>query len=143
MAAEEALVGHACERQAPPGDFAALLDLDHLMQTIAPESVGHGTTGIFVDDLYFAVAHEIVLVAIHQMQCGQRLSAKMFAMDTTAPWAADVGGLFLDTCEAGGRQHHAPLVDLQKVVAIRFKRARDLHGTIVESDFGLGIDRKS
>ena len=74
VAPEEALVGDARQRLALAGELAAFLDLDQLVQPALPGAVGHQAAGVLVDDLHLAVAHEVVLVALEEVQRGQRLA---------------------------------------------------------------------
>ena len=54
----------------------ALLHLDQLVQPVLPRAVGHHAAGVLVDDLHLAVAHQVLLVAVEEVQRGERLAAR-------------------------------------------------------------------
>jgi hypothetical protein len=85
---EEALIADARQRVAPPADLAALLQLDQLVQALLPGAVGHQPPGVFVDDHHLAVAQQVMLVALHYVECGQRLPYQLLPAARAAPHAA-------------------------------------------------------
>ena len=53
-------------------DLHTFLGLNRLMQTIGPAATGHQATGELVDNDYFAVLHDILLILLEQRQGAQR-----------------------------------------------------------------------
>ena len=69
---EEALVGDPRQRLVPAGDLQALLDLDHLVQAALPGAVRGHPSRRLIDDLHLSIAHQVVAIALEEMQGGQR-----------------------------------------------------------------------
>ena len=82
---EEALVADALERGARIAEFQAFLVLDHLVQALAPGTVGHDASGELVHHHDLAVAHDVLLIEPVQVQHGQRAQDQLFAPERNAP----------------------------------------------------------
>ena len=63
--AEEILERDGCKRFAFARDFHAFLRFDGLVQTFVVASAVHQTAGEFINDDNFAVAHDVIDIALH------------------------------------------------------------------------------
>src|SRR5436190_625242 len=73
IAAEESLIGDACQSVVPAGYLASLLGLDHLMHTVLPCTIRHHPPRVLVHDLYLAFADDVLHIAFVHARRGQRL----------------------------------------------------------------------
>ena len=141
IAAKETLIGHAGDGDARAGDLAALLHLDHLVEALAPEAVGHQPPGIFVDDLHLAVAHEIVLARLEEADRSHRLTGQLLAHDDPLPHPAKRLGQPGDAFTSFARQHYPPLVGEDAVVSLGGERLCHFQGSgdgpLIERRFAL------
>jgi len=88
IAAKEALVTDPRERLLLPGDRAAFLRLDHLMQPALPGPVRHHAAGVLVHDLHLVRAHQVLLVALEKIQGRERTADQLLAPSRADPDAA-------------------------------------------------------
>ncbi len=89
------------------------------MQPVAPEPIRHHAPGIFVDDLHLALAHDVVLVAAHQMDRGQRLNNELLALNSVLPRAAETAGELSQLVDRARGQFNAAVVAPDPVVTTR------------------------
>ena len=90
VAGEESLVGqlgHGFEHLA---GTAALLELDHLVQPARPGATRRRASGRRVDELHAAVAHQVIAVAVEEVQRAQREAHRLLAVARQRPQAVCV-----------------------------------------------------
>ena len=110
------------------------------MQAVGPEPVGHHAAGGFIDDLHFAIAHDIMFVAQHQMQGGESLGDQFLAMHGIAPGAAEFAAQRLEPLHGVRRERNRAIRFPDQIVARSLKAARQFKGLCI--DVGLLLDRR-
>src|SRR5688500_18841747 len=84
---KESLIRDLRERRGVAGAFALFLELDQAVQSVRPHASGRDAPRRFVDDLDPALAHEVMPVALVEMQRGERRAYRLLAMHPVAPQA--------------------------------------------------------
>src|SRR5262245_14274300 len=136
VASEKSLVADPRQRCMYAGQRTAFFGLHKLMQTMLPGAIAHNSTGKFVDDLYFALFHQIMLIALHQVQRRQGLTDKRLTSPATGP---DLSIPLAEHCQplptVLGQTHGALTVFTHKVMPCR-KLGSKFKGTLIGVLFG-------
>ena len=124
---EEALVADALERGARIAEFQAFLVLDHLVQALAPGTVGHDASGELVHHHDLAVAHDVLLIEPVQVQHGQRAQDQLFAPERNAPGRGQGRAGQAQMLAPGLGERGPSMLPLDQVMFLAHAR-RQLHG---------------
>ena len=127
VAPEKALVADARERLLARRYLAALLGLDQLVQALSPGSVFHYPAGMLIDHLDLAVANKVVVIALEQVQCGQRLRHQFLAPHRARPDAAEPLAKIDDPLMAGFGQRNSAIGLEDDVIVADDQLARQVH----------------
>jgi len=123
---KKALIRHSGNGGPPLRLRATFLVLDHLMQTVTPETVRHHASGIFVDDLNLVLDDDILFTLAEKMDRRQRLPGEFFTGDDAAPGRSTPFSEFRDPLLTFGRQEYPPLFDRQQIVETGLERRGQL-----------------
>src|SRR5215813_6759324 len=136
VASEKSLVTDPRQWFMYAGQSTAFFGLHELVQAMLPRAVAHNPAGEFVNDLYFALLHQVMRIAMHEVQCRQSLSNKRLTSAAAGPEPSiSLGEPRQPLLTVLGQSYRAFIVFTHKVTAGR-KLCSEFEGALIGLLFG-------
>src|SRR5215475_867814 len=136
VASEKSLVAEPRQRFMYAGQGTAFFCLHELMQSMLPRAVAHNPASEFVNDLYFALFHQVVRIAMHEVQGRQGLTNKRLTLPAAGPEPSIALGEYRQPLlTVLGQSHRTLIVFTHKVTACRKLRS-EFEGALIGLLFG-------